>query len=88
MVALAVSLPQIIENGFLNLLARLFRGTMEFYLNGTEVSLNSANSVNLVCVAGAVVASWSPTQEVVGLSPLMLMTNVFVTELAEFRENI
>ena len=41
-----------------------------------------------MCVAGAVVASWSPTQELVGLSPLMLMTNVFVIELAEFRENI
>ena len=48
MVALAVSLPQIIENEFLNLLARLFRGTMEFYLNGVEVSLNSVNSANSV----------------------------------------
>ena len=35
-VVLAVSLPQIIENGFINLLARLFRGTMEFYLNGIQ----------------------------------------------------
>ena len=37
-----------------------------------------------MCLAGAVVASWSLT-EVVGLSPFTVMTNIFVTE---FRENI
>ena len=58
---------------------------MEFFLNGVERSLNSANSGNLinhssmnwaelkdlvshVCLAGAVVASWSLTQEVAGLN--------------------
>ena len=63
--------------------------TVEFFLNGTELSLNSVNSVNSgnlknhlsmnwagfedpvshMCLARAVVASWSLTQEVVGLNP-------------------
>ena len=41
-----------------------------------------------MCLAGAVVASWSTTQEVAGLSPFIVMTNIFVTEFAEFSENI
>ena len=41
-----------------------------------------------MCLAGAVVASWSLTQEVAGLSPLAIMTNIFVTEFTEFSENI
>ena len=44
--------------------------------------------VSHMCLAGAVVASWSPTQEVAGLSPFTVMTNIFVTEFAEFSENI
>ena len=36
--------------------------------------------VSYMCLAGAVVASWSLTQEVAGL------TNIFVTEFAEFSE--
>ena len=42
--------------------------------------------VSHVCLAGAVVASWSLTQEVVGLIPFTVMTNIFVTEFAEFIE--
>ena len=42
--------------------------------------------VSHLCLAGAVVASWSLTQEVAGSSPLTVMTNIFVTEFAEFRE--
>ena len=77
----------------------------EFSLNGAELSLNSANSGNLInhlstnkvkfkdpvshmCLAGALVASWSLTQEVAGLSLFTVMTNIFVTEFAEFSENI
>ena len=41
-----------------------------------------------MCLAGTVVASWPPTQEVAGLSPFTVMTNIFVTQLAEFSENI
>ena len=41
-----------------------------------------------MCLAGTVVASWSLTQEVSGLSPLTVMKNIFVTELAKFIENI
>ena len=37
--------------------------------------------VSHLCLAGAVVASWSLTQEVVGSNPLM--TNIFVTEFSE-----
>ena len=39
--------------------------------------------VSHVCIAGAVVASWSLTLEVAGLNPFTVMTNILVTELAE-----
>ena len=39
-----------------------------------------------MCLAGAVVASWSLIQEVAGLSPFTVMTNIFVTEFIEFNE--
>ena len=52
------------------------RGIVELFLNRAELSLNSVNSGNLIkqfkvsvsymCLAGAVVASWSLTQEVAG----------------------
>ena len=56
--------------------------TMEFFLNGAELSLNSSNSGNLnsLCLAGVVVASLPLTQEVAGLSPFTVMANIFVTE--------
>ena len=38
--------------------------------------------VSHMCLAGSVVASWSITQEVAGLSPFTVMTNIFVTEFA------
>ena len=34
-----------------------------------------------MCLIGAVIASWSLTQEVTGSSPFIVMTNIFVTEL-------
>ena len=34
------------------------------------------------CLTGAVVASWSLTQEVVGSSHFTVMTNIFVTEFS------
>ena len=49
------------------------------------------DSVSRLYLTGAVVASWSLTQEMVGLNPFTVITNIFVTELAElselFREN-
>ena len=68
-------------------------------------SLNSANRINHInmnwaqfkdpvshlCLAGAVVASWSLTQEVAGWKVgalLLYMTNIFVTEFSEFSESI
>ena len=36
-----------------------------------------------MCLAGAVVASWSLTHEVTGLSPFTVMTNNFVIEFSE-----
>ena len=39
-----------------------------------------------ICHACAVVASWSLTQEVAGLSPFTVMTNIFVIEFTEFCE--
>ena len=44
--------------------------------------------VSYMFLAGAVVASWSLIQEVTGSSPFTVKTNIFVTEFAEFRENI
>ena len=41
-----------------------------------------------LCLAGAVVASWSLTQDVAGSSPFTVMTNIFVTEFSEFIEII
>ena len=41
------------------------------------------DSVSHVCLAGIEVASWSLTQEVAGLSPFTVMTNIFVTEFSE-----
>ena len=41
-----------------------------------------------MCLAGAVVASWSGTREMAGLNPFTVMTNIFVTEFNEFKENI
>ena len=42
--------------------------------------------VSQVCLAGAVVPSWSLAHEVAGLNPFSVMTNIFVTEFAEFSE--
>ena len=36
-----------------------------------------------MCLAGAVVTSWSLIQEVVGSSPFTVITNIFVTEFSE-----
>ena len=44
--------------------------------------------VSHMCLAVAGVASWSLTQEVAGLNPFTVMTNIFDTEFAEFSENI
>ena len=72
--------------------------TLEFFLNGqsfltefskfreSDESLNNPDHVSHTCLAGAVVASWSLTQEVAGLSPFTVMTNIFVTEFSEFSE--
>ena len=41
-----------------------------------------------MCLAGAVVSSWSLTQEVAGLSTFTVTTNIFVAKLGEtFRKN-
>ena len=41
-----------------------------------------------VCLASAVVAFRLLTQDVVGLNPFTVMTNILVTEFVEFSENI
>ena len=38
--------------------------------------------VSHMCLAGSVVASWSLRQEMAGLSPFTVMTNIFVIEFA------
>ena len=76
--------------------------TMEFSLNRTANSRKLINhwsmswaqfkdTVSPMCIAGAVVASWTPTQEVARWQVQVLftvMTNIFVTEFSEFGENI
>ena len=44
--------------------------------------------VSYMCLAGPVVASWSLTQDVAGLNPFTVMTNILITEFTEFNENI
>ena len=44
--------------------------------------------VSHMCLAGTVVASLSLTQEMAGSNPFTIMTNMFVTEFSEFKENI
>ena len=65
----------------LSLHFQITTGRMELFLNGAELSLNSVNStkypVSHMCLAGAVVALWSLTQEVAGLNPFTAMTNIF-----------
>ena len=46
------------------------------------------DSVFQMCLAGTLITSWSLTQQVASLSPFTVMTNIFVTEFSEFRENI
>ena len=36
-----------------------------------------------MCLAGAMIACWSLTQEVAGSSPYTVMTNIFVTEFGK-----
>ena len=43
--------------------------------------------VSHMCLAGAVVASWFLTQEVAGLNPFTVMTNIFVNSVKTFRKN-
>ena len=64
---------------------------LEFCLNGAELSLNSGNlknhrsmnwaqfkdPISHMCLACAVVASWSLTQEVPCSSPFAVMTNIY-----------
>ena len=38
--------------------------------------------VSHMCLASAVVAPWSLTQEMAGLSPFTVITNIFVTEFS------
>ena len=44
--------------------------------------------VSHMCLTGAVIESWCLTQEVAGLSPFTVMRIIFVSEFAEFSENI
>ena len=38
-----------------------------------------------MCLADPVAASWSLTQEVAGVNPFTVMTNIFVTEFSQFK---
>ena len=43
--------------------------------------------VSHLCLAGAVVASWSLTQEVAGSNTFTIMKSILVTEFGEFNES-
>ena len=45
-------------------------------------------TMSYMCLAVTVVASWSLAKEVADSNPFTVMTNIFVTEFAEFSENI
>ena len=44
--------------------------------------------VSHMCLADAVIASWSVTQEVAGSNPVNVLSNLSVTEFSEFNEHI
>ena len=44
-------------------------------------------SIKSMCLAGAVVASWSLTQDVAGSNPLTVIKNILVTECIKFNES-
>ena len=44
--------------------------------------------VSHMCLAGAVIASWSLTQEMSGSNPFTIMENIFGNEFSGFKENI
>ena len=46
------------------------------------------DSISDMCLSGAVVASWSLTQEMEGSNPFTVILNILVTEFSEFNENI
>ena len=52
-------------------------------MNLSEFYKDPSSNMSL---AGAVVASWSLTQVVVGSSPFTVMTNIFGTEFNKFSE--
>ena len=71
------------------------RGCLSRCILGYIPSLPSAcwsspfkDPISHMCLAGAVVASWSLTQEMAVSSPFNVMTNMFVPEFAEFNEDI
>ena len=77
---------------------------LEFFLNEAELSLNSGNlkiteawiglnlkilSLHVSCLCcGSILVSYTRGGCVAGSNPFTVMTNFFVTEFAEFSENI
>ena len=94
-----VELDRTTNDPWLKTRMEFFLNRAEFSLNSVN-SANSGNLINHwsmnwvqfedpishMCLAGAVVASWSLTPEVAGLSPFTVMTNIFVTVFTEFSE--
>ena len=52
-------------------------------MNSRNLVSQFKDPVSHMGLAGAVVASWSPTHEVAGLNPFTVMTIFFVTEFSE-----
>ena len=49
----------------------------------------SKDPLSHMCLAGGVVAYWSLTLQITGLSPFTVMTHIFVTEFSEtFRKKL
>ena len=85
----------------INVIMEFFLNGAELSLNSVN-SANSGKLINHwsmnwdqikdpvshMCLAGAVVASWSLTQEVAGSRPFTVMRIIFVSEVAEFSKNI
>ena len=46
------------------------------------------DAVSHTCLTGAVVESWSVTQEVAGWNPFTVTADILVTEFREFNEHI
>ena len=82
------------EDGVIGVFLKWIRNSVNSASSGNLINHWSMNWIQFrdplcyLCFAGAVVASWSLTQEVAGSNNLLQNIIIFVTEFSELSENI